>query len=292
MSCVKNSLIHTSRGLVKVQDLVFGDQILTPSGFYKQLIKTNLLPKQRIVKINTDGGEFQCFENTRVGVMKSPTEIMWKHPQDLIYGARLVNPKKSCEGTNKAFDKNRAWFIGLVHALAINNNFFSILTNPALTKPDIAHKLKKEFDSFNWPMVDFVKFIETMGKSIPEYIYNQTTELRLAYLSGLTDSHYTFWSLDFAKEIQLLMYSCGLQGRIHRYEQGYCVEPNTYSYNVYKKLDTLSSNFPDINKSDLNKSDTWHPIEFIGSEITGEQAEAYYVEVDGGQFYCNGYLVF
>ena len=224
--------------------------------------------------------------------MKSPTEITWKNPQDLIYGARLVNPKKSCEGLGKVFDKNRAWFIGLVHALAINNNFFSILTNPALTKADIAHKLKKEFDSFNWPMADFVKFIESMGKSIPEYIYNQTVELRLAYLSGLTDSQYTFWPLNFAKEIQLLMYSCGLQARIRKYEHGYCVEPNSYSYNVYKKLDTLVSNFPDLNKPDLNKSDLWHPIEFISSEITGEEQEAYYVEVDGGQFYCNGYLVF
>ena len=289
MACVLNSFIHTSRGMIRVQDLVVGDQLVTPSGVYKQLIKTSILPKKKVVKINTDGGEFLCFENTRLAVLKSPTEISWKLPEELIYGARLVNPKGVCDGAYQMINKNRAWFIGLVQALAINNNFFSILTNPSPSN-NIPYKLKKEFESFNCSLSEFAKFVEGIGKSIPNYIYTQTAELRLAYLSGLTDSQYTFWPLEFAKEIQLLMYSCGLQGRINKHEAGYILEPNAYSYNVYRKIDTLVSKFPDITKKDLDKSDIWHPIEFIGCEILGEEIE-YNLDVDGGEFYCNGYLI-
>jgi hypothetical protein len=291
MSCLVNSYIHTARGLVKVQDLVGGDQILTPSGFYKQLINTAIRQKKRVVKIITDGCEFLCFENTHIAVMKSPTEIIWKLPHDLIYGVRLVNPKKPCEGIYQMIDKNRAWFIGLVQSLSITNNFFSLITNPVLSKSDIQNKIKKEFDAFNCSLSEFAKFIESMGKTVPTYIYSQSLELRLAYLSGLTDSQHTIWPLEFTKEIQLLMYSCGLQGSINKIETGYCLEPNAYSYNLYKKIDTLVSIFTS-DKPDTNKSDIWHPNEFIGVEITGEEIQEYYVEVDGGQFYCNGYLIF
>jgi ribonucleotide reductase, class II len=133
-----DTLVHTERGLVRIEDIKVGDMALT-SG-----LKSNrFMPvtakldqgAQPLVEIKTQMGPFRCTPNERVAVLVGCGVYDWKRAEHLEIGDRLVFVEHEIGGsvtslpawsydkpahsttckdiTIPALDERMAWFLGL-----------------------------------------------------------------------------------------------------------------------------------------------------------------------------------
>jgi hypothetical protein len=109
----KDSMVHTSIGLVEIQDVNVGDQVLTSSG-YERVSSVFIQGKQKLLKIITESGEFICTPNHRMAVSKSATSYDWVMASDLTGEDYLVTSDIPiiCENGSKEIE-NFEKYIGL-----------------------------------------------------------------------------------------------------------------------------------------------------------------------------------
>lgn len=176
--CIRvNSLVHTREGLVKIQDIKVGDEVLTSSG-YEKVANTFIQGKQNLIKIVTQDGEFECTPNHRMAVVKTPKDIEWKMACELTENDILTTTRVPTEGVktelpswcydNKSIhsttckdivvpelDTNMAWLIGIFQAdgnAYVNykkngyNAYISLVFG--LEEYDMAEKVKEQLQRF------------------------------------------------------------------------------------------------------------------------------------------------
>lgn len=134
----KGSLVHTIGGLKVIENVKYGDKVLTFDGF-KPVLANLHQGTQKTIKIITQTGEFICTPNHRVAVLSSINgDYMWTEAQHLkeddrlcftavsIPGIETFLPKSNYvrspnahtvkEITIPNLDSDLAWFLGYMHA--------------------------------------------------------------------------------------------------------------------------------------------------------------------------------
>ena len=81
--------IHTSRGLVKIEDVQVGDQVNTSSGLHKvkEVVSQG---RQKIMTVHTQIGDVRCTPDHRLKVFTGLDEYAFKEAKDLEKGDKLV----------------------------------------------------------------------------------------------------------------------------------------------------------------------------------------------------------
>jgi len=135
----EGALVHTRRGLVRIEDIVPGeDEALTYNG-YRKVVNKFEQGEQQTVSIKTQTGEFICTPNHRMAVL---TDVYgsyeWKRADELCENDRLIFvteetqgtpqplPSSSYERSDRAYtakpvsipelDEEMAWFLGYFQA--------------------------------------------------------------------------------------------------------------------------------------------------------------------------------
>jgi intein/homing endonuclease len=278
----KDSLIHTKNGLIKIQDIKIGDNVLTSKGYYP-VLSVFQQGKQKTIKIFTQDGEFICTDNHKMAVMDNVNSYKWKMSKDLEVGDRLITSRVPIDGVKThlpewkyikpehsttcqnikipQLDEEIAWFLGVFQADGYcyakpriknvspdGNQYVSLVFG--LNELDIAKKAKQQLERFGLKNVKLNKrknenslIVLCSSKqiatyfygwlkqpktclSIPECILNAKQSIKLSYLRGIFDGDgacnnkpallVTTVYEKFAKEIQVLCYSCGLETRLKK----------------------------------------------------------------------------
>ncbi len=91
------SLVHSTRGLVKIEDIAVGDLVKT-SNSWNRVIEVISQGKQKLMSINTQMGTFECTPNHRMAVLTSPNSYEFKRADELEQSDRLVFVDHVVEG--------------------------------------------------------------------------------------------------------------------------------------------------------------------------------------------------
>jgi len=132
----QGTLVHTKKGLLKIEDLKAGMMAKTSTG-YDKITEVVYQGKQNTITIQTIIGDLKCTPKHRVAKLTSPTEYTWVYAKDLKENDLLVfvasetdgiktklpdwtyeKPKHSttCKDiTIPDLDHDMAWFFGLLH---------------------------------------------------------------------------------------------------------------------------------------------------------------------------------
>jgi ribonucleoside-triphosphate reductase (thioredoxin) len=81
--------IHTKNGLVPIEHIKIGDEVLTSTGHSKVSQVFNQ-GKQKTIRIITQDGEFECTPNHRMAVLYDNISYLWKPASSLKTGEKLV----------------------------------------------------------------------------------------------------------------------------------------------------------------------------------------------------------
>ena len=125
--CIKKgSLVFTKGGLLRIEDIEIGQEVLTSDGTYHKITNKFDQGIQRLVKIKTQDGYFESTSNHRMAVFNNCDTYEWKMAGDLREGDRLVNPRIKIEGIKTTLprssckniiipdlDGDIAWFLGV-----------------------------------------------------------------------------------------------------------------------------------------------------------------------------------
>lgn len=133
-----DSYVHTQRGLVKISEVVPGQDFALTSKGYRRILNKFVQGKQKTIKVKTQTGTFECTPNHRMAVLSSVTgDYVWKEAQNLQENDRLVFTAEATEGmetklppsnyvrpanaytvkdiTIPTLDTDLAWFFGYFH---------------------------------------------------------------------------------------------------------------------------------------------------------------------------------
>lgn len=251
-----DSLVHTSRGLVPIKDVTVGTKVLTMDGYHDV---TNVFEQgdQQLIRIVTQDGDFRCTSKHRMAVCSGYDTYIWKEAGTLLEGDRLVSPRYQISGYNTSLptckdiivpplDCDISWLIGVFHGNGYangDNAYISVVGG--LTEYDTMVEVQKQLQRFGtnllvtfekrnnensyivrcqskqlaWYFDSYIKHIQ-----IPEYILRAHTDIKLAYVAGVTDADGCLVNIpvnvvatiyeQFARDLQVLLYSCGIESRL------------------------------------------------------------------------------
>jgi hypothetical protein len=208
----KNSLVHTSDGLVKIQDIKVGDFVQTISG-YEKVIAFYEQGIQKIWNIETEHGVFRCTCNHNVAVKYNDT-YTWISANKLKRGDKMIisrfplnghnthiviNGDKSSNSGNSSNSSNSgnyvyisgnlAWFIGVVMTIHLSGrsidesnlikNYISNYTHEKYTISKII--IQSLYDNFILTNKDGYLSYDYV---IPNYIRQSTLKNRFHFIIG------------------------------------------------------------------------------------------------------------
>lgn len=273
----KGSFVHAKQGLVPIENIKIGDEVLTTDG-YRKVLQNFKQGIQDTITIKTQDGLFECTPNHKMAVLSNIKEYTWKEAKDIIPGDRLISTREAIDGIETSLppweynyavhsttcqpiiipklDTSMAWFIGIFQAdgyTYINekengyNAYISLVFG--INEWDIANRAKEQIERFGLANVTINKrkdeesiLVRCISKQlalymhqyvkkpkisldIPQYILTSTIDIRLAYLAGLADGDGALHNKPvlalttvyggFAKQIQSLFYSCGIETRLN-----------------------------------------------------------------------------
>lgn len=288
----KDALVHTDKGLIPIQNIEKGTNVLTSKGYYP--VKAVFVQgDQQLIKINTQNGFFTCTKSHKMAVKDSDSYV-WKQASDLTTQDQLITSTEAIKGkttelpTSKTLsiprlDEDCAWFIGLYQGQDCFNE--TICMNFPVHRYNIARKAKTILQRFHTDVYlertddnyiltansQVSRYFTQFSIFVPKCVLEGTISVRQAYISGLSENfvypsvlqtHYS----SLAKAVQTLLYSCGLQSNL-------CFDGK---YNI--RIITIQ---PD-NKFYLNQ---------VVSIENHDVDATFDIEVDQvHEFYCNGYL--
>lgn len=266
-------------------------------------------------------------------------------------------PKHSTTSKNitiPELDESMAWLIGAVQGdgyvgektvtLPVHNSMRSMgdRVKEQLERFGVSVNIKKEYENYYVLEAKSNQLAEYFGKwlkqanielRIPDCINLSTPDIKLAYISGLMDADGSVRTRpaqvvvtvyeDFAKNIQRLLSSCGVQSRFKKlstanlkdnWREKYSVilvnkkskeainnsvgfkktivsrfkEQNTNSY-----PGTFIKKWPNkINKSWSDTNGNLIPVSVVSVDNVDEESRTYDIEVEtANEFFCNGYLM-
>lgn len=132
----KGALVHTKQGLIEIENVKVGQEVLVARGEYKKVTNVFEQGKQDLVRIVTEDGYFRCTPNHRMAVATGyGGKYIWKQASELVNGDRLISSRVAIEGketelpewnfeskssrcrniTPPPLDADMAWFIGVLH---------------------------------------------------------------------------------------------------------------------------------------------------------------------------------
>lgn len=94
----EGSLVYTSEGIKRIEQITCGDMVLTPNG-YKRVLNTFEQGRQELLTIHTQIGELKCTPNHRVAVANGIHTYTFKEAQQLTPFDRLLVNSAIIEGT-------------------------------------------------------------------------------------------------------------------------------------------------------------------------------------------------
>ena len=173
----EGTLVHTNKGLVKIEELNVGDLSKTSTG-YSRISELVFQGEQQLVSINTQLGSFKCTPKHKIAVMNDIGSYTWIQAQFLKKDDRIVFVDEITEGTNTKFeswsydkpkhsttckdivipelDKDSAWLLGMVHGDGYvypnfsNNGFnaYVAIACDGVNYPSIIYKAKEQLSRF------------------------------------------------------------------------------------------------------------------------------------------------
>lgn len=212
----KGTLIHTTKGLVPIEDMTTNHKVVTHEGEH-EVTAVMTQGKQRLTCIETEIGHFKCTAEHKMAVWdknipsnKNFNRYVWKKAQDLCVTDCLVHITQTIKGDETKIDDirhspmldvNTSYFLGYAHGNAWSckcilediesktpgsvsfryNDFFNFF------KPEkFKFSLKLNKDDFTIESTSFAKHIHTLRENgqIPHYILQSVTDIRKSYLSG------------------------------------------------------------------------------------------------------------
>jgi intein/homing endonuclease len=224
------SKVHTKLGLINIEDIIIGDEVLTTKG-YKKVLNVFEQGTQQIYKIKTNNGEFRCTNNHKMAVIDNTNNnnYIWKTTDKIIKGDKLILSKMPIEGnkdiTLPSFKFNNrkdriitpninydiCWLFGYISS---NNNIINKSENSITIKCNSIELLKKinriinnfgnsfriikDIDSKNNSyLIKIISpiFYEYINKyfinNIPYFINETIYVNRLGYIIGIIQSSLT-----------------------------------------------------------------------------------------------------
>ena len=259
----KDSLVHTKRGLVPIQNIVKGDKVLTSYG-YHNVSNTFKQGEQKLVKIITEDGEFECTPNHKMAVLTPNDTRVWKIAADLRPDDYLITCRKTNPGMNVVMheapgmfitipdlDEDMAWFLGVLFRAGYTsqNNIkpFTTIILPKDKNEQVVSKITHQMRRFGRALLIKIRrdessiiitshyddlaiyldaFVKKPGQPLktPQQILRASPSIRLAYVAGVHDANgegleyspgrvVTMPNRDFVKEVQTILYSCGIESK-------------------------------------------------------------------------------
>lgn len=254
-----NTMIHTKLGMVPIQDVKIGDQVLTSYGSYERVSAVYYQGTQRIVKIITKSGHFQCTPQHRMAVLSSNNKIIWKYAKTLTKHDRLITSRTPILGTHTTLplykehcitnNTNMAWFLGYCVHFIINNKNIGLCAKDFQTAlkiksnllvfepeaivlfyklPDNCFKIIVKGNNFNDIKTYLKRYFPT--DNLPQFIWKGHLHIRKAFLAGVVDGCVETGPIQSASEewihcLQVLSYSCGINMKMKKYNNKYQLRP-------------------------------------------------------------------
>lgn len=218
----KGSKVHTKNGLINIEDIIVGDEVLTTYG-YKQVKNKFTQGIQPVFTIVTSNGNFNCTKNHKMAVMGTNNEYKWVECGSLKVNNKLILTRENIIGndnitlpsinfTNRkdrinipTLSDDIAWLFGyLVTGAIITKPSLKIMCKNYEQIKKISKIIKKFSDNIclvttvdkvnNLYTIDintdnFINYINTYIKcnSIVYFINETTLPNRLAYIAGVID---------------------------------------------------------------------------------------------------------
>jgi len=246
----EGSKVHTKDGLINIEDIIIGDNVLTTHG-YKKVANKFVQGIQPVYSIVTKNGTFNCTDNHKMAVLTENNNYVWIETKNLKTNNKLILTRCGIEGnknitipsipfTNRSnryitpeFTSEIAWFFGyVITAAGIHKGKLRINCFDYNRLKKISKIIKKFGDNLSLITIidknnneyyidisaqNFINFIKL--NNIPYYIYETTIENRFAYISGVIDGKRTnfnnsiiidLYNNDYKNEFQNLLFSCGI----------------------------------------------------------------------------------
>jgi len=216
----KGTLVHTSGGLIPIEDVKPGMMARTSNGFSKisELVHQG---SQDIVTIKNVMGDFHCTAKHKIAVMTSPSKgfYEWKTAQDLLPGdcmvfvqkntamggqAKQLDLSKYPELAEPEIDHDMAWFLGMFSCAGIcyDKRAYIFIDSSNMALVD---RVVEQLDRFNVDIntiepshghlykvyaqsSQLSSFLSKISFKIPDFILTGDLRIRSAYLRGKFDS--------------------------------------------------------------------------------------------------------
>lgn len=296
----------------EAQHLESGDRLLTSRC---QLDGTNTtdtaIPDFPTIKIDNDLAWFLGFFHYNSDIIGADIFISANTPRK---AQKLYDQLKRIDPTLELFFKNTNTFLP-----------FSSFHESTLDK-----SIPLEISYTSKTLSDY--FVKLFTDGIPTFVKNLSVDLRLAYLAGIadatmsTENNCVINTADeqFARDVQNLLYSCGIESRLKCSEIENTVHLITKrSQRIFSEISQLqkqirpvklpnTNGFPrkfehdiqrlakynlyknqlDIDSYDTEYGETWFtPTEVIEITVCEDEEDTFDIEVENNhQFFCNGYL--
>jgi ribonucleotide reductase alpha subunit len=220
----KGSKVHTKNGLINIEDIIVGDEVLTTYG-YKRVEHKFIQGIQPVFSITTSKGNFQCTKNHKMAVMNDNYTYEWKEAGTLTSNNKLILTREpiigndnitlpSFEFTNRR-DRIRvpnltadiSWFFGFLVSGSINlKPALKINCRDYKQLKKISNIIKKFGENISLVITtdkinniysieinatNFINYINNYIKSnsIPYFINETTLNNRLSYITGVIDGY-------------------------------------------------------------------------------------------------------
>lgn len=99
----EGTLIHTDKGLVRIEDIKVGDMAKTSTG-YSKISELVFQGEQQLLSIKTQLGVFECTPKHKIAIMNGVGSYTWTQAQFLTKGDRIVFVDSITEGSATRFD--------------------------------------------------------------------------------------------------------------------------------------------------------------------------------------------
>lgn len=320
-----NSKIHCKDGLINIQDIIKGDEVLTQNG-YKKVLNVNYKGKNDIYKIRTNNGYFKCGKNHIMPTIVD-NNIVYKTFIDLGKNDVLLLCNKSiigndlltlpCSNNNKyrkdriniySFNEEISWFFGiLLGSTIINETKNSIIIN--VCNETILNNIKIiiEYIAYNVHIIinidrtnniytleciskNFMLFVkDNIINYIPYFIYETTIINRIAYIIGIIDSKLCI-------ETSPITIKCNQELLSNIQTLSYSCNIDSFfdiNYNLLFISDYVINNSNLIKKIIVNNNQPIKKIEYVNIvDISWDKnIETFSLEIeDNFDYYCEGYL--
>jgi intein/homing endonuclease len=266
----KGSLVYTKQGLIPIELVKVGQQVLTVDG-YKRTKQNYYQGRQRVIRIMTRRGFFDCTPNHRVCILESGV-LKWVKAMCLLPGDKLVRSTKVLDGRETMLPgvpivvtPDIAWLMGsYIHKKLVFDNTYDL---------NEAERIVRE--NFNTHMLDsfLTLYMKDYWTGVDSCILEGSCDVRSSFLSAFIGDSAVInrgdLSIKTFKDINNLYQSIGID-TVMSYDR-IIIDFSGYS-NKY------SNNYCEVVSLDDTNS----------SYIT----ETYDLEIaENHNFFCEGYLV-